>query len=56
MGYYPHQMHLRSGNDTFTILKRNDVKDFLQNLNAQQPTFRLEMETENKNKISFLDT
>ena len=26
--------------DTFTILERNDVEDFLQHLNTQQPTIR----------------
>ena len=42
--------------DNFTTLKRNDVENFLQHLNAQQPTIRLSMETENDNTIPFLDT
>ena len=40
----------------FTILKRNDVEDFLNNLNTQQPTIRFTMEAENDNTIPFLDT
>ena len=40
--------------DTFTVLKRNDVEDFLQHLNTQQPTIRFTMETENDNTIPFL--
>jgi len=40
----------------FTILKRNDVEDFLHHLNTQQQTIRFTMETENDNTIPFLDT
>ena len=29
--------------DTFTILKQNDVKDFLEHLNTQQPTIHFTM-------------
>ena len=42
--------------DTFTILKRNDVADFLQHLNTQQPTIHFTMETEKDTTIPFLDT
>ena len=42
--------------DTFTILDRGNVDDFLQHLNNQQPSIRLTMETENNNKLAFLDT
>ena len=42
--------------DTFTILKRNHVEDFLQHLNTQQPTIRFTIETENDNTFPFLDT
>ena len=42
--------------DTFTILKQNDVKDFLQHLNTQRLTIRFIMDTENDNTIPFLDT
>ena len=46
--------------NTFTILKRNDVEDFLKHLNTQhstiQPTIHFTMETENDNTIPFLDT
>ena len=42
--------------DTFTILDRDKVDDFLQRLNSQQPSIRFTMETENNSKIAFLDT
>ena len=42
--------------DTFTILDRGNVDDFLQHLNNQQPSIRFTMETENNNKLAFLDT
>ena len=41
--------------DTLTILDRDRVDSFLQHLNSQQPTIRFTMETENDNKIAFLD-
>ena len=41
--------------DTFTILDRDKVDSFLKHLNSQQPTIRFTMETENDNKIAFLD-
>ena len=41
--------------DTFTILDRDRVDSFLQHLNSQQPTIRFTMETENGNKIAFLN-
>ena len=42
--------------DTFTILDRDKVDDFLQQLNSQQPSICFTMETENNSKITFLDT
>ena len=42
--------------DTLTILDRGNVDDFLQHLNNQQPSIRFTMETENNNKLAFLDT
>ena len=42
--------------NTFTILKQNDVEHFLEHLNTQQPTIRFTMETEKDNTIPFLDT
>ena len=42
--------------DTFTILDHGKVDDFLQHLNNQQPSIRFTMETENNNKLAFLDT
>ena len=42
--------------DTFTILDRGNVDDFLQHLNNQQPSIRFTMETENNNKLAFLDS
>ena len=41
--------------DTFTNLDRDRVDSFLQHLTSQQPTIRFTMETENDNKIAFLD-
>ena len=46
----------RHVDDTFTILNRDKVDDFLQHLNSQQPSIRFTMETENNSKIAFLDT
>ena len=42
--------------DTFTILDRENVDDFLQYLNNHQPSIRFTMETEKDNKLAFLDT
>ncbi|XP_066026269.1 uncharacterized protein [Pocillopora verrucosa] len=42
--------------DTFTILDRENLDDFLQHLNNQQPSIRLTMETEKDKKLAFLDT
>ena len=42
--------------DTFIILDRENVDDFLQYLNNQQPSIRFTMETEKDNKLAFLDT
>ena len=42
--------------DTFTVLNRRNVYDFLQHLNNQQPSIRFTMETEKDNKLAFLDT
>ena len=42
--------------DTFTILDHENVDDFLQHLNNQQPSIRFTMETEKDNKLAFLDT
>ena len=42
--------------DTFTILDRENIDDFLQHLNNQQPSIRFTMETEKDNKLTFLDT
>ena len=42
--------------DAFTILDRENVDDFLQHPNSQQPSIHLTMETEEDNKLAFLDT
>ena len=42
--------------DTFTVLDRENVDDFLQHLNNQQPSIRFTMETEKDNKLAFLDS
>ena len=41
--------------DTFTIIKHNEVDYFLDHLNQQHTSIRFTMETENDNKIAFLD-
>ena len=50
-----HKIWKRYIDDTFTILDRDRVYSFLKHLNSQQPTIRFTMETENDNKIAFLD-
>ena len=42
--------------DTFTILDRENVDDFLQHLNNQQPSICFTIETEKDSKLAFLDT
>ena len=42
--------------DTFTILRRDKVDSFLQDLNSHQPTIRFTRETEADNTIPFVDT
>ena len=42
--------------DTFNILDRENVDDFLQHLNNQQPSICFTIETEKDSKLAFLDT
>ena len=42
--------------DTFTILDRENLDDFLHHLNNQQLSIRLTMEKEKDKKLAFLDT
>ena len=42
--------------DTSTILDPENLDDFLQHLNNQQPSIRLTMEKEKDKKLAFLDT
>ena len=42
--------------DTFTIIKHNDVDYLLDHFNQQHPSIRFTTETENDNKIAFLDS
>ena len=42
--------------DTFIILDRGNVDNFLQHFNSQQPSIRFTMDTEIDSKIAFLDT
>ena len=42
--------------DTFTVIKQHNVDNFLSHLNQQHLSIRFTMETENNNKIVFLDT
>ena len=53
---YEPRIWKRYVDDTFTILDRENVDDFLQHLNNQQPSTRFTMETEKDNKLAFLDT
>ena len=53
---YKPRIWKRYVDDTFTILDRASVDSFLQHLNDQQPSIRFTMETENDNKLAFLDT
>ena len=53
---YEPRIWKRYVDDTFTILDRENVDDFLQHLNNQQPSIRFTMETEKDNKLTFLDT
>ena len=53
---YEPRIWKRHVDDTFTILDRENVDDFLQHLNNQQPSIRFTMETEKDNKLAFLDT
>ena len=53
---YDPRIWKRYVDNTFTILDRENVNDFLQHLNNQQPSIRFTMETEKDNKLTFLDT
>ena len=53
---YEPRIWKRYVDDTFIILDRENVDDFLQHLNNQQPSIRFTMETEKDNKLAFLDT
>ena len=53
---YEPRIWKRYVDDAFTILDRENVDDFLQHLNNQQPSIRFTMETEKDNKLAFLDT
>ena len=53
---YEPRIWIRYVVDTFTILDRENVDDFLQNLNNQQPSIRFTMETEKDNKLALLNT
>ena len=53
---YEPRIWKRCVDDAFTILDRENVDDFLQHPNNQQPSIHLTMETEEDNKLAFLDT
>ena len=52
---YEPRIWKRYVDDTFTILDRKNVDDFLQHLNSQ-PSIRFTMETEKDNKLALQDT
>ena len=55
--FYEPRIWKRYVDDTFTILDRENVDDFLQHLKKnQQPSIRFTTETEKDNKLAFLDT
>ena len=53
---YEPRIWKRYVDDAFTILDRENVDDFLQHLNNQQPSIHFTMETEEDYKLAFLDT
>ena len=53
---YEPRIWKRYVDDTFTILYRENVDDFLLHLNNHQPSIRFTMKTEKDNKLAFLDT
>ena len=53
---YDPRIWKRYVDNTFTILDRENVNDFLQHLNNQQPSIRFTMETEKDKKFAFLET
>ena len=53
---YDRRIWKRYVDNTFTILDRENVDDFLQHLNNQQPSTRFTMETEKDKKLALLDT
>ena len=52
----PPRIWKRYVNDTFIVMKQQNAYNFLSHLNQQHPSIRFTMETENNNKIAFLDT
>ena len=53
---YEPRIWKRYVDDIFTILDRENIDDFLQHLNNQQPSIHFTMETEKDNKLAFLVT
>ena len=52
----PPRIWKRCVDDTFTVMKQHNADNFLSHLNQQHPSIRFTMETENNNRIAFLDT
>ena len=52
----PPRIWKRCIDDTFTVMKQHNADNFLSHLNQQHPSIRFTMETENNNRIAFLDT
>ena len=50
---YEPRIWKRYVDDIFTILDRQNIDDFLQHLNNQQPSIHFTMETEKDNKLAF---
>ena len=52
----PPRIWKRCVDETFTVMKQHNADNFLSHLNQQHPSIRFTIETENNNKIPFLDT
>ena len=53
---YKPRVWKRYVHETFTVLYRESVDNFLQHLNNQQPSIRFTMETGSDSKLAFLYT
>ena len=52
----PPRIWKRYVDDTFTVMKQHNGDNFLRHLNQKHSSIRFTVETENNNKIAFLDS